>query len=241
MVKVGQTHRRHDAGEARDGGAMRKRATGHGRGRAWARWRALAPARRTVVVAAVPEVACTVDGDDRGGCRSSVELGVEATTAAGMRGWHLRLLRGAVRAWVCSVGRYGDCGHDGDEARRRRASAVVEDGARGREQGKRAKRRQQELTGRPMRWSASSGASSVLRIERRRSPAVAMKMAVMAWLQGTRRRVRRGRASRIQGGARGLTGWAWGCWWLRWCSSAVSVRPGMSEGERQRRERGCSE
>ena len=92
-----------------------------------------------------------------------------------------------------------------------------------------------------MRWSASSGASSVLRIERRRSPAVAMKMVVMAWLQGTRRRVRRGRASRIQGGARGLTGWVWGCWWLRWCSSAVSVRPGMSEGERQRRERARGE
>ena len=123
MVKVGQTHRRHDAGEVRDGGAMRNRATGHGRGRAWARWRALAPARRTVVVA-VREVAGTDDGDDRGGCRSSVELGVEATTAAEMRGWHLRLLRGAVKMWVCSVGRYGDCGHDGDEARRRRASEL---------------------------------------------------------------------------------------------------------------------
>ena len=56
VVKVGQTHRRHDVGEARDGGASRKRATGHGRGCAWARWRALAPARRTVVVV-VPEVA----------------------------------------------------------------------------------------------------------------------------------------------------------------------------------------
>ena len=64
---------------------MRKRATGHGRGRAWARWRALALARRTVVVA-VLEVAGTDDSDDRGGCRSSVELGVEATTAAEMRG-----------------------------------------------------------------------------------------------------------------------------------------------------------
>ena len=42
--------------------------------------------------------------------------GVEATMAAEMRGWHLRLLRGAVRTWVCSVGRYGDCGHDGDIA-----------------------------------------------------------------------------------------------------------------------------
>ena len=117
---------------------MRKRATVHGRGRAWARWRALAPARRTVVVA-VPEVAGTDDGDDRGGCRSSVELGVEATTAAEMRGWHLRLLRGAVRLWVCSVGRYGDRGHDGDIAggvelrssRGRQLQDARDDGARG--------------------------------------------------------------------------------------------------------------
>ena len=143
------------------------------------------------------------------------------------------MLRAPGEVWstvVCPASSHSGSGHDGDEARRRRASAVVEDGARGREQRERAKRRQQELTGRTMRWSASSGASLVLRIERRRSPAVAMKMAVMAWLQGTRRRVRRGRASRIQGGARGLTGWAWGCWWLRWCSSAVSGASGDERG-----------
>ena len=62
MVKMGQTHRRRDAGEARDGGAMRDRATGHGQGRAWARWRALAGAHRMVVVA-VPVVAGTDDGE----------------------------------------------------------------------------------------------------------------------------------------------------------------------------------
>ena len=129
-----------------------------------------------------------------------------------------------------SGARWDGPGHGNDMARRRQARPWSEDGARGREQRGRAKRRQQELTGRTMRWSASSGASSVLRIERRRSPAVAMKMAVMAWLQGTRRRVRRGRASRIQGGARGLTGWAWGCWWLRWCSSAVSGASGDERG-----------
>jgi len=129
-----------------------------------------------------------------------------------------------------SGARWDGPGHGNDMARRRQARPWSEDGARGREQRERAKRRQQELTGRTMRWSASSGASSVLRIERRRSPAVAMKMAVMAWLQGTRRRVRRGRASRIQGGARGLTGWAWGCWWLRWCSSAVSGASGDERG-----------
>ena len=79
MVKVGQTHRRHDAGEARDGGAMRKRATGHGRGRAWARWRALAGAHRTVVVA-VPVVAGTDDGELVSGGRSSGGGGFGATS-----------------------------------------------------------------------------------------------------------------------------------------------------------------
>ena len=83
MVKVGQTHRRRDAGEARDGGAIRKRATGHGRGRAWARWRALAPARRTVVVA-VPEVAGTDDGELVSGGRSLGAVGIGA--AARKRG-----------------------------------------------------------------------------------------------------------------------------------------------------------
>ena len=75
VVKVGQTHRRHDAGEARDGGAVRKRATGHGRGRAWARWRALAPARRTVVVAG-PVVAGTDEGELVSGGQSSGAVGV---------------------------------------------------------------------------------------------------------------------------------------------------------------------
>ena len=176
-----------------------------------------------------------------GGGRSSAGRGEGATVHGRGRCWTRSAPGSSVSTETRSKMGGGDCGHGNDMARRRQARPWSEDGARGREQRERAKRRQQELTGRTMRWSASSGASSVLRIERRRSPAVAMKMAVMAWLQGTRRRVRRGRASRIQGGARGLTGWAWGCWWLRWCSSAVSVRPGMSEGERQRRERGCSE
>ena len=52
-VKRGQTRWRLDAGEARDGGAARKAPTGHGRGRSWAHWRALAGARRVVVAAGV--------------------------------------------------------------------------------------------------------------------------------------------------------------------------------------------
>ena len=83
-------------------------------------------------------------GVGRGGCRSSVELGVEATTAVAMRGWHLRLLRGAVRTWVCSVGRYGDCGHDGEGLRRQRVSVVGEAAAMAR---KRARERGEKRQG----------------------------------------------------------------------------------------------
>ena len=83
MVKVGQTRRRHDAGEARDGGANQKRATGHGRGRVWACWRALAGAHQTVVVA-MPVVAGTDDGELVSGDRSSGAVGFGA--AARKRG-----------------------------------------------------------------------------------------------------------------------------------------------------------
>ena len=83
-VKLGQTHRRRDASEVRDGGATRDRATGHGRGRAWARWRALAPAHRMVVVA-VPEVA-GVDGGELGcGRRSSGAVGIDVAGGLGRR------------------------------------------------------------------------------------------------------------------------------------------------------------
>ena len=69
MVKVGQTHRRRDAGEARDGGA---------------RWKALAPVRRTVAVAG-PGVA-GVDGGELGcGRRSSSAVGIGVAGGLGRR------------------------------------------------------------------------------------------------------------------------------------------------------------
>ena len=83
-VKQGQTRWRLDAGEARDGGTARKTPTGHGRGRSWAHWRALAGARR-VVVAAGPMVAGANDGEQVRGGRSSVELGFEAAVGVAMR------------------------------------------------------------------------------------------------------------------------------------------------------------
>ena len=74
---MGQTRRRLDTGEARDGGAARKTPTGHGRGHSWAYWRALAVAH-LVVVEAGPTVAGDDDGELQGGGRSSTMCGVWA-------------------------------------------------------------------------------------------------------------------------------------------------------------------
>ena len=145
MVKVGQTHRRRDAGEARDGGAMRDRATGHGRGRSWARWRALAPARRTVVVAE-PGVA-GVDGGELGCSRRT--SGAVGIGVAGGLGRHWCVLRAPGEVWstmVCSVGCYGDRGHDGDIAGGDGVSALVDNLATARARRNRKGETDGELT-----------------------------------------------------------------------------------------------
>ena len=88
-----------------------------------------------------------------------------------------------------------------------------------------------------------SGTSCRRRIERRRLPAVAMKMAVMAWLQGTRRRMRRGGASWGRDGAQGCGEGARGWLWPRGSSSvaAAPFGPGGREGAEEGGSRGESE
>ena len=85
---------------------------------------------------------------------------------------------------VASDTSWGGCGHGhamaGGERFSGKVVGLAREGGGAREEGKST----QELTAGAVVASASSGTSSVLRIERRRSPAVAMKMAVMAWLQG---------------------------------------------------------
>ena len=119
---------------------MRDRATGHGRGRSWARWRALAPARRTVAVAG-PGVA-GVDGGELGcGGRSSGAVGISVAGGLGRRWCVLRAPGDVWSTMASSVGRYGDRGHDGDIAGGVELSVEVELGPRGRERpGKRGKR-----------------------------------------------------------------------------------------------------
>ena len=70
----------------------------------------------------------------RGGGRSSGNGGFGAMVH-GRRGWWALRARGDVLStMVHSGGSSSGSGHDGDEARRRRASAVVEEGARERNQ-----------------------------------------------------------------------------------------------------------
>ena len=146
--------------------------------------------------------------------RSSGECGVDSMVHGRRGWWALRAPGSSLSTAVCSDSSCGGSSHAGDEARRRRASGtaalalgnVRSDGKKG--------RTAEELTAVPQGWSVGSGMSCRRRIERRRLPAVAMKMAVMAWLQGTRRRMHRGRASWGRDGAPELIGRARGGWWL---------------------------
>ena len=123
-VKRGQTRRRLDSGEARDGGAARKTPTGHGRGRSWAHWRALAGARR-VVVAAGPMVAGADDGELQGGGRSSDTHGFDVPVRGRTSWWSGSSPRSNPSTMTRPGAGYGIGGHDGDEARRRRASELM--------------------------------------------------------------------------------------------------------------------
>ena len=130
-VKQGQTRRRLDAGEARDGGAARKAPTGHGRGRSWAHWRALAGARRMVVVAG-PVVTGVDGGELFRGRRSSGGCGVSAA-ACKQTGYRARVaLRNVASATDARAGPFGHRGFAGDESVRRSVSAPVEGAARAR-------------------------------------------------------------------------------------------------------------
>ena len=236
MVKVGQTHRRRDAGEARDGGATRNRAIGHGRGRAWARWKALAPARRTVVVA-VPGVVCTVDGELGCGRRSSGAVGIGVTGCLGRRWCVLRAPGEVGSTIVRSVGCYGDRGHDGDIAGGVELSAKVGLGPRGRERPGEKGETIRGLTAELQGWLAGSGTRWRRRIRRRRWSEPEEGNGDVAAMQGFRGAVERwggrggrGGASELVGGARG------GRRRLLWRTAATVVfgRVRESEGEEGR-------
>ena len=78
VVKVGQTHRRHDAGEARDGGDARNRSIGHGSRHGWHCWNP-EPRLRPLVLVGLPETTQIDGGVHFRGGRSSAKCGRGAT------------------------------------------------------------------------------------------------------------------------------------------------------------------
>ena len=179
-------------------------------------WIASSTARRTVAVAG-PGVA-GVDGGELGcGCRSSGAVGI------GVAGRYKRcwcVLRAPGEVWstmVCSVGRYGDRGHDGDIAGGVELSAEVGLGPRGRkrpgEKGETIRGLTAELQG----WLAGSGTRWRRRIRRRRWSEPEEGNGDVAAMQSFRGPVERwggrgsrGGASELVGGARGgRRRWVW--------------------------------
>ena len=85
---------------------------------------------RRVVAAAGPKMAGVVTGVDRGGRRSSGELGVDATVAGEARARHLRVPGSAGRKLSTTAGPLGGRRHVGDGHRRRRVSVIGETATR---------------------------------------------------------------------------------------------------------------
>ena len=79
---------------------------------------------RRVVAAAGPKMAGVVTGIDRGGRRSSGELGVDATVAGEAHARHLRALGSAGRKLSTTAGPLGGRRHGGGDHRRRRVSVI---------------------------------------------------------------------------------------------------------------------
>ena len=92
----------------------------------------------------------------------------------------------ALSTAACSVAALGNGGYGGDMAGGEELSAPVDIGASRRKSARGGRGSTQQLTADRTKGLVSSGASSLLRIERRRSPAMAMKTVVMAALQHVR-------------------------------------------------------
>ena len=112
----------------------------------------------------------------------------------------------ALSTAACSVAALGNGGYGGDMAGSEELSAPVDIGASRRKSARGGRGSTQQLTADRTKGLVSSGASSLLRIERRRSPAMAMKTVVMAALQGLPRRVSRREGRGDRGGSPGHFG-----------------------------------
>ena len=141
---------------------------------------------------------------------------------------------------VCSVGRYGDRGHDGDIAGGVELSAKVGLGPRGRERPGEKGETIRGLTAELQGWLAGSGTRWRRRIRRRRWSEPEEGNGDVAAMQGFRGAVERwgGRGSR--GGAPELVGGARGGrrrWLWRTAATVVFGREIEREGAARERER----
>ena len=125
-------HRRHDAGEIRDGGESAFCHSGNQMD--GGRHLRVAEVEPRLLVVVVGLGVAGVDGGELGcGGRSSGAVGISVAGGLGRRWCVLRAPGDVWSTMVCSVGRYGDRGHDGDIAGGVKLSAAVGLGPRGRE------------------------------------------------------------------------------------------------------------
>ena len=163
MVKVGQTHRRLDTGEASRGGEPRVLPTGLGLARGAQLRDADARPHPTVVVAR-PGSGRSGAGDELGGGRSSGASGDGAAVRKQARRSATEALRDAGSALGACPGPNGHRSITGDECGGGEGSAMVETTARGRARLSREGETTEELTWIPKRWTASSGKAERQRI-----------------------------------------------------------------------------
>ena len=120
---------------------------------------------RRVVAAAGPKMAGVVTGVERGGRRSSGELGVDATVAGEARARHLHALRSAGRKLSTTAGPLGGRRHVGGGHRRRQVSAELGAVAVVLESENGKGEEEEELTGSRLEQTASSGRRRRRRID----------------------------------------------------------------------------
>ena len=152
------------AGEARDGGGGRNSSSGDQMA-SGGHLRDAGARPRRVVAAAGPKMAGVVTGVDRGGRRSSGELGVDATVAGEARARHLRALRSAGRKLSTTARPLGGRRHVGGGHRRRRVSAELGAVAVVLESENGKGEEEEELTGSRSEQTASSGRRRRRRID----------------------------------------------------------------------------
>ena len=173
------------------------------------------------------------DGE-RGGGRSSGELGVGVRERSRGCGWVLWPPEGALSTAACSVAVLGNRGYGGDMAGGEELSAPVVDAARGRIRQRGMGETMQRLTAVLLVLLARQGRHGVRRIDGGDHRHPRSEMAALEMQQSFWRRVTRWRGRRRRGGARDHVGEVGQWLWVRGYGSAsmeASAMAGNGRGE----------